>query len=85
MSNLVQQFEKAQEDVKSLSKKPSNDTLLKLYSLYKQGTSGDVSGDKPGFFDFVGASKYDAWESIKGMSNEDAMQKYIDEVQNLIV
>lgn len=84
MSNLKQLFEKAQKDVKTLSEKPSNDVLLTLYSYYKQGTEGDVHGDKPGFFDFVGASKYEAWESLKGTSQEDAMQKYIDEVTKLL-
>jgi acyl-CoA-binding protein len=84
MSNLVELFEKAQKDVKTLTEKPSNDTLLDLYSLYKQGTDGDVHGDKPGFFDFVGASKYDAWETLKGMSKDDAMQKYIDKVNSLL-
>lgn len=84
MSNLNELFEKAKKDVKSLSEKPDNDTLLSLYSYYKQSTVGDVHGDKPGFFDFVGASKYEAWEALKGMSNEDAMQKYIDRVIRLI-
>ncbi len=84
MSNLKQLFEKAQKDIKTLSEKPSNDVLLTLYSYYKQGTEGDVHGDKPGFFDFVGASKYEAWESLKGTSQEDAMQKYVDEVSKLL-
>ncbi|MBL4660178.1 MAG: acyl-CoA-binding protein [Alcanivoracaceae bacterium] len=84
MSNLNELFEKAQKDVKSLTDKPGNDILLALYSYYKQGTQGDVQGDKPGFFDFVGASKYEAWEALKGTSKEGAMQKYIDQVARLI-
>ena len=84
MSNLNELFEKAQKDVKSLTEKPGNDTLLALYSYYKQGTQGDVHGDKPGFFDFVGASKYEAWEALQGTSKEEAMQKYVDQVARLI-
>lgn len=83
MSNLQTSFEKAAEDVKQLSERPDNDTLLKLYALYKQGAEGDVSGPKPGFFDFVGTAKYEAWGKLKGTRQEDAMQKYIDLVGKL--
>lgn len=76
-------FEQAQADVQTLSKKPGNDVLLKLYALYKQGTEGDVSGDRPGGFDFKGAAKYDAWEAVKGQSQEQAQQAYIDLVASL--
>ena len=57
--------------------------MLKLYALYKQGADGDVSGDKPGFFDFVGTAKYEAWGKLKGMPREDAQQKYVDLVAGL--
>ena len=57
--------------------------MLQLYALYKQGSTGDVTGDKPGFFDFVAAAKYEAWEKIKGLSEDDAKQQYIDLVQKL--
>jgi diazepam-binding inhibitor (GABA receptor modulator, acyl-CoA-binding protein) len=67
-------------DVKGLPKRPSDDDMLALYALYKQATEGDVSGDKPGFFDFVGRAKYEAWESLQGTSKEEAMQRYIDKV-----
>ncbi len=76
-------FEKAQADVQTLSRKPGNDVLLKLYALYKQGTEGDVSGDRPGGFDFKGAAKYDAWEAVKGQSQAQAQQAYIDLVASL--
>ena len=66
MSDLKARFEKAAEDVKKLPERPDNDTLLKLYALYKQGSEGDVSGPKPGFFDFVGTAKYEAWAKLKG-------------------
>lgn len=83
MSDLKTRFEKAAEDVKKLPERPDNDTLLKLYALYKQGSEGDVSGAKPGFFDFVGTAKYEAWGKLKGTRAEDAMNKYVDLVKKL--
>ncbi|MEZ5495595.1 MAG: acyl-CoA-binding protein [Gammaproteobacteria bacterium] len=84
MSDLKQQFDQALADVKTLSEKPNDDMMLTLYSLYKQATVGDVTGVRPGFFDFVGGAKYDAREALKGMSSDDAMQKYIDTVKGLL-
>ncbi|HVJ63003.1 MAG TPA: acyl-CoA-binding protein [Tahibacter sp.] len=83
MSDLTTKFEDAAKKAMNLPERPDNDTLLKLYALYKQGSSGDVSGPKPGFFDFVGTAKYEAWAKLKGTKNEEAMQKYIDLVKKL--
>lgn len=83
MSDLKSQFEAASEAAKKLPERPDNETMLKLYSLYKQATDGDVSGPKPGFFDFVGTAKYEAWEKLKGVGAEDAMKKYVDLVKRL--
>jgi acyl-CoA-binding protein len=83
MSELKQQFEQALLDVKTLTEKPNDDTLLDLYSFFKQATEGDVTGERPGFFDFAGGAKFDAREAIKGMSHDDAMQNYIDTVKRL--
>ena len=83
MTEINSLFEQAVVASKSLEARPDNDTLLQLYALYKQGSSGDVSGDKPGFFDFVATTKYEAWEKIKGLSSDDAMQQYIDLVKKL--
>lgn len=77
-------FEQAQQDVNTLSKKPGNDVLLKLYALYKQGSEGDVSGKRPGGFDFVGGAKFDAWEGQKGKTQEQAQQEYVALVQQLL-
>lgn len=82
-SDLGAQFEQAAKDVQALSERPDNDTLLRLYGLYKQGSEGDVSGDKPGFFDFVGTAKYEAWAKLKGTGREEAMKKYVDLVKKL--
>ncbi|HXS74443.1 MAG TPA: acyl-CoA-binding protein [Rhodanobacteraceae bacterium] len=83
MPDLATEFEQAAADVKQLTQRPDNDTLLKLYALYKQGAEGDVCGAKPGFFDFVGTAKYEAWAKLRGMSGEEARQKYIDLVRKL--
>jgi acyl-CoA-binding protein len=81
--DLTAEFEHAAEDVKRLPTRPDNDTLLKLYALYKQGAVGDVRGDKPGFFDFVGTAKYEAWSKLRGMQAGEAQQKYIELVHKL--
>lgn len=83
MADLTSQFEQAQVDVKALTKRPTNDELLALYSLFKQATDGDVNGKRPGMFDFKGAAKYGAWEELKGMDSETAMQQYVDKVTEL--
>ncbi|WP_423196972.1 MULTISPECIES: acyl-CoA-binding protein [unclassified Cupriavidus] len=83
MSDLQARFEQAQTDVKALSERPSNMTLLRLYALYKQGSEGDAHGEKPGMTDFVGRYKFEAWESLKGTARDEAMQKYIDLVEEL--
>lgn len=83
MSELKKRFDEAQGRVKQLSERPDNDTLLKLYALYKQGAEGDVSGERPGFFDFVGVAKYEAWEKLQGTEQDEAMQRYIDLVDSL--
>ena len=83
MTEINSRFEQAAAAAKSLPEKPDNDTLLQLYALFKQGSTGDVSGEKPGFFDFVAAAKYEAWEKIKGLSADDAMNQYIGLVRKL--
>jgi diazepam-binding inhibitor (GABA receptor modulating acyl-CoA-binding protein) len=83
MTEINSRFEQASIAAKSLPERPDNDTLLQLYALYKQGSAGDVSGSKPGFFDFVATAKYEAWEKIKGLIQEDAKNQYIDLVKNL--
>ena len=81
--DLKAAFAAATVAAKQTKKKPDNATLLKLYSYYKQASEGDVSGDRPGGFDFVGGAKYDAWSKLKGMSKDDAMQNYIKHVERL--
>jgi acyl-CoA-binding protein len=81
---LQETFEKAVTDSKTLPAMPSNETLLSLYSLYKQSTSGDATGDGPSNpFDFVGRAKHEAWDKLRGLTTADAMQQYIDLVEGL--
>ena len=63
-------FQEAVANSKTLTKKPSNDVLLKLYALYKQASEGDVTGTRPGGFDFKGAAKFDAWSAEKGKTSQ---------------
>lgn len=82
--DLKEQFEQAAAESKSLSEKPSNETLLQLYSLYKQGSIGDVNTDPPANpFDFVAKAKYEAWANLKGKSTTDAMTEYIELIRKL--
>lgn len=83
MSDLQKSFEQAAKDIQSLTERPDNETLLRLYAMFKQGSEGDVSGDKPGFFDFVGTAKYEAWAKLKGTAQDEAKQKYVDLVKKL--
>ena len=83
-TGLKEKFEQASEDSKGLSDRPSNDTLLQLYSLYKQSTEGDAGTDGPSNpFDFVAKAKFEAWVALKGKTKETAMQEYIDLVEKL--
>jgi diazepam-binding inhibitor (GABA receptor modulating acyl-CoA-binding protein) len=83
MAKLTKQFEAAVANSKSLSERPDNATLLKIYALYKQATAGDNEEKKPGFTDMVGRAKWDAWNGFKGTSSDDAMQQYIDLIESL--
>ncbi len=84
MTDLQTQFEQAQKDVTTLAERPDNQTMLQLYSLFKQATAGDVTGERPGMMDFINRAKFDAWEKLKGQSAEEAMQNYINLVKTLM-
>jgi acyl-CoA-binding protein len=83
MASLKAKFEKAVAESKTLPEKPDNATLLKIYALYKQASSGDVEGKRPGFTDLVGRAKYDAWAAVKGKSANEAMQEYVELIESL--
>ncbi len=80
---LLEDFNTAVAQSKDLPSRPSNEDLLQMYALFKQGTEGDVSGDKPGGFDFKAIAKYKAWEEKKGKEKKKAMQEYVSLVERL--
>lgn len=81
--DLKEQFEAAVAGSKSLSSKPDNENLLKMYSLYKQAAEGDVTGERPGGFDFKAIAKFDAWASQKGKDTDTCMKEYIALIETL--
>ena len=83
MSDLKKKFDAAAKDVLKAKTQPSNDLKLRLYAHYKQATEGDVKGDRPGFTDFVGGAKYDAWAKLKGTPTDKAMEAYVKLVERL--
>jgi len=83
MADLKFRFDQAMADSKNLPERPDNMTLLKIYALYKQASSGDAGGERPGFGDMVGRAKWDAWSGLKGKTTDEAMQEYIDLIEAL--
>jgi acyl-CoA-binding protein len=82
--DIQQLFEQAVASSKLLPSKPGNETLLRLYALYKQATQGDNTEEAPASpFDFVAKAKHEAWSGTKGMSKEEAMRQYVDLVNRL--
>jgi diazepam-binding inhibitor (GABA receptor modulating acyl-CoA-binding protein) len=81
--SLQEQFDQAMADSKNLPERPDNMTLLKIYALYKQASAGDAEGKRPGFSDMVGRAKFDAWDGLKGISKDEAMQQYVDLIDEL--
>ena len=83
MTDLDKKFSAAQAEVKTLTKRPDNEDMLRLYALYKQGSAGDVAGDRPGAFDMVNRAKYDAWAKLKGTDSTKAREDYVKLVERL--
>ncbi len=81
---LEERFADAQARVKTLTQAPSTSELLELYALYKQGSSGDVGGKRPGMLDIKGRAKWDAWASKKGQTRAQAMEAYVALVDRLV-
>jgi acyl-CoA-binding protein len=84
MADLDADFKKAQDDLKTLTERPSNEDLLQIYGLFKQATAGDVEGKRPGMLDVKGRAKYDAWASLKGKSSDEAKKAYIAKVKAML-
>ncbi len=84
MAEIDEKFKQAAQLVQTLTQKPDNNTLLNLYSLFKQGSEGDVTGSRPGMLNVVGRAKYDAWQSLKGKSKSQAQEEYTKLVNELL-
>ncbi|XP_061711908.1 acyl-CoA-binding protein homolog isoform X1 [Cydia pomonella] len=85
MADMEVQFDKAAEDVKKLKTSPADADLLEIYGWFKQATVGDADpANKPGFLDFKGKAKFEAWSKNKGKSKEEAQKAYIAKVESLI-
>jgi len=83
MSELEDKFAAAQAQVKPVTTL-GNDTMLELYALYKQATTGDVTGTRPGMMDLRGRAKYDAWAKKKGLAKDAAMEHYCHLVSRVV-
>lgn len=80
MAELQAEFDSAVANSKNLPERPDNATLLKLYGLYKQASAGDNGEKKPGFSDMIGRAKWDAWTAVKGLSQDDAKRRYVEQI-----
>jgi len=81
--SLQDQFNQALTDSKNLPERPDNMTLLKIYALFKQGSTGDATGDRPGMTDFIARAKFDAWSELSGTTQDTAMQDYVNLISSL--
>ncbi len=82
---LLEKFEQAKALSTTLTTKPDNETLLKLYALYKQGTVGNAPiEDNSNPFDIVAKAKHAAWQEQQGLAKEAAQQAYIDLITSLL-
>ena len=80
---LQKKFETAANDVKKLKKRPDDEDMLRLYAHFKQGSEGDVTGERPGALSFVDRAKYDAWARLKGTDSAKAKEAYVKLVERL--
>lgn len=85
MGATVEQFEQAKSKLATLKNDPGNDVKLKIYALFKQATQGPCNTPKPGILDFVSKVKWDAWNSLGSISQEEARQQYCDLIGSLVV
>ena len=76
MSDLAQRFADAQAKIKPVTGL-GTDVMLDLYALYKQASTGDATGSRPGMLDIKGRAKFDAWAKHEGMTKDAAMENYI--------
>ncbi|HET9693321.1 MAG TPA: acyl-CoA-binding protein [Steroidobacteraceae bacterium] len=83
MAEIDKKFEAAAKDIQTLTKRPDDEDMLRLYALYKQGTEGDVQGERPSAFSIKDRAKYDAWARVKGTESTKAREQYVKLVERL--
>ena len=83
MTDLRAKFDATVDQVQNGTAKikPSQEVKLEFYSLFKQATEGDVAVKKPSIFDMVAFAKWTAWNKLRGLSSDQAMEKYIARVE----
>lgn len=65
------------------SYQPSSELMLRFYGYYKQATEGVARGQRPPFWDVVRRAKWDAWAKLGNMSKEEAMIRYVEELNKV--
>ncbi|KAM4642781.1 acyl-CoA-binding domain-containing protein 6 [Discoglossus pictus] len=80
---LQVRFEQAAQHLPNLLHVASSEHLLYLYARYKQVKVGKCTTNKPGFFDFEGKRKWEAWKALGDYNPQQAMEEYIDTVKKL--
>jgi acyl-CoA-binding protein len=83
MAETDKKFAAAAKDLQGFTRRPDDEDMLRLYGLYKQGTEGDVTGDRPGAFSVKDRAKYDAWARLKGTDGAKAREQYVKLVERL--
>ncbi|XP_078482837.1 enoyl-CoA delta isomerase 2 [Ciona intestinalis] len=76
-------FETAKQRLNTLKQEPGNDVKLQIYALFKQATLGANNTKKPGTFNFVGQAKWNAWNDLGPMSQDEAKAGYVKIVKDL--
>lgn len=56
----------------------TDDVKLEFYKYFKQANAGDVVGTQPWAVQMEARAKWDAWNSVKGMTSEEAKAKYVE-------
>lgn len=88
MATAQERFQAAVNVIKGLPKngpyQPSPTMMLKFYGLYKQATEGACHQKKPAFWDIVNKAKWDAWNKNSHLTKEQAMQNYVEGLQEII-
>jgi len=59
----------------------SNEDKLVFYAAYKQATIGDCNTSEPSRFSVVDHAKWNAWNKLKGKTQTEARQQYVEQLQ----